>query len=247
MEWTEHSFDKVLWITGGSGTIELDEGSSRTISLETGQACLIPAMLLHRLVDLEPVSLYGLCLDRFWRDRHDEWGALLVNGVPRTWTVSEALFQGVFRRLLFEQSMRIPGHRVSSAGLVLELLAWLIRNAAQASTPETAVERVETYIQALENNFFEHQSLEDVALRLGLSRRSFTSLFRKATGKSWLQYVRRLRMEHACRLLKESNRSISSVAFECGYEDLAHFYRCFKTHTNQSPGVWRKQQQDQKA
>ena len=55
-------------------------------------------------------------------------------------------------------------------------------------------------------------SLDTAATSLGLSRRRFTQLFREVTGSSWLNYVRRLRVEHAKRLLGQTDRTAFAAA-----------------------------------
>ena len=56
------------------------------------------------------------------------------------------------------------------------------------------------------------------------------------TGTSWAAYLTRLRIDYACRLLRETSRSIVSTAFECGYDDLSIFYRAFRApHRRDAP------------
>jgi AraC family L-rhamnose operon regulatory protein RhaS len=99
---------------------------------------------------------------------------------------------------------------------------------------------VETYIVALETEFWKNEDMDTVARTLGLSRRRFTQLFRELAGESWQKRVSSLRMRYAAELLKSSNISIRSIAFECGYKDLSHFYRVFKQAHGMSPGQFRE-------
>jgi AraC family L-rhamnose operon regulatory protein RhaS len=72
-----------------------------------------------------------------------------------------------------------------------------------------------------------------------LSRRRFTQLFRQITGESWLEHLQRQRLAHARRLLRETRRSVASIGYECGFEDLTTFYRAFKAVEHTSPLAWR--------
>ena len=87
-------------------------------------------------------------------------------------------------------------------------------------------------------------NLDAAASSLGLSRRRFTQLFREITGTSWLAHVRGLRIDHAKKLLESTDRTVLSVAFECGFEDLSTFYRAFKRETDESPNKWRQARDD---
>jgi AraC family L-rhamnose operon regulatory protein RhaS len=73
-----------------------------------------------------------------------------------------------------------------------------------------------------------------------MSRRCFTRLFRKAAGCSYAKYVERVRVEYACQLLRETGRSVTTIAFECGFEDLSSFYRAFRRQKGQPPQRWRQ-------
>lgn len=241
MEWTEHAFDKILCVIAGRGRM-IREGRATPLPLAPMELLVVPATRRHRLEDSEPVSLYALCLTRSFRDNFPDWKGFLAEGSIRRTTAPEALLGRIFRRLLFEQTIRPTGWRLSATALSLELMTWLVREhprsaGGPASNPP---ERVRRYVEQLHESFFMNEDLDAVARRLDLSRRRFTALFRECTGESWLQYQRRLRIRHACRLLEQGNRSIAAVAFETGFRDLAHFYRAFKQATGTSPGRWRE-------
>jgi len=80
-----------------------------------------------------------------------------------------------------------------------------------------------------------------VADRLGVSVRYIHELF-EATEKSFSQTVATLRLEASCGLLMSApQRSISDVAFACGFESLATFYRAFRGAQGITPGDFRAQ------
>jgi AraC-like DNA-binding protein len=81
-----------------------------------------------------------------------------------------------------------------------------------------------------------------VADRLGVSVRHVHELF-ETTGKSFSQTVTALRLEVSRGLLISApQRSISDVAFACGFESLATFYRAFRAAQGIAPGDFRAQQ-----
>lgn len=80
-----------------------------------------------------------------------------------------------------------------------------------------------------------------VAGLLGISVRHLYALF-EATGISFSQTVTAQRIGESRRLLKEApGRSISQIAFACGFESLATFYRAFQAAHGASPGDFREQ------
>lgn len=76
--------------------------------------------------------------------------------------------------------------------------------------------------------------------RLGLSRVHFGRVFAKHTGLSPRDYLRKCRIDSACRLLADSACSLTEVAREVGYGDLFHFSSHFKRHLGVSPSRWRR-------
>jgi AraC family L-rhamnose operon regulatory protein RhaS len=147
------------------------------------------------------------------------------------------------RRLLFEQTQDTSSTRLTMVGDGIQLLNLLIKQpcdrqpATAAATPDR--EEVLAYIEHLKTHFFEATTIDEAANQLGLPRRRFTEIFKELAGESWLKHIRQLRVGHAERLLRNTDLPITSVAFECGYEDLSTFYRQFKRQTGVAPGVWR--------
>jgi AraC-like DNA-binding protein/mannose-6-phosphate isomerase-like protein (cupin superfamily) len=99
---------------------------------------------------------------------------------------------------------------------------------------------IDSYLTWLQHNFFEPQTLADAARTCGMSRRGFTTAFRKHTGLTWLDHINRLRTQHAITLLETTNRKMASIAFQCGFEDLSTFYRVMHRVTGRRPGDYRR-------
>ena len=99
--------------------------------------------------------------------------------------------------------------------------------------------RVANYAARLKTEFYASVSLDDAARSVGLGRRRFTELFRQVVGESWRRYVHRLRLEYAAQLLVTTDRSVTSIAFECGFEELSHFHHSFKTAYGGTPLTYR--------
>jgi AraC family L-rhamnose operon regulatory protein RhaS len=107
--------------------------------------------------------------------------------------------------------------------------------------------RVAAYAADLARTFYHRQTVNEAAQSLGVSRRHFTQLFRETTGESWLEALHRHRLDHARRLLRETGRSITSIGYECGFEDLTTFYRAFKAAEKTSPLAWRATRANERA
>lgn len=83
-------------------------------------------------------------------------------------------------------------------------------------------------------------SLEAVAAEIGLTPNYFSSLFKKETGESFVEYLTRLRLEEAMRMLEETDEKIYSVAEKTGYPDAGYFSYIFKKRYGISPIQYRR-------
>lgn len=254
-----HDFLKIVLVHDGKGRLE--SGTSGTPCAK-GDALVIGPGVTHRIVDddVDPLSLYVVSLRRNVLEAAALDVTVLPSGVvaldPHT---AEKIERGM-RRLLFEQSSDAPTTGAQMVALALRVLVDLARLSqapeATSNGPTAAprivrgsdsTTRMRAYVEDLSENFFEATNLDAAASALGLSRRRFTQLFREVTGSSWLSHVRALRIEHAKRLLESTDRTVLSVAFECGFEDLSTFYRAFKRETDESPNKWRQARDDSEA
>lgn len=74
-------------------------------------------------------------------------------------------------------------------------------------------------------------SQQDVAKELGISASYLSSLYKRATGLNFSQYLLQTRINHAMQLLASSNLTTAQLAATVGFESEAHFRRRFKEYT----------------
>lgn len=89
-----------------------------------------------------------------------------------------------------------------------------------------------------------HLNPARLAEQMGISSRRLYRLF-EGEAEPVCKYIQRLRVEKAAQALGDPNRahsSITDIAFECGYQDAAHFSRVFRQQYQQSPRSYRSAQ-----
>jgi len=246
-----HSFLELFFVHSGSGAFRI---AGQDHPCQRNDLVVVPPQQLHSIADnpSHPLTLYAVCVAGAVVRHEPTILERLPTGRVRIGKALADETRATFRRLLFEQTQQQPFGPTLIVGLTLELLASLARATATAKAPPPptspdgpAAERkaaVERYVAGLAHRFFERTSIDDVAGELGMSRRRFTTLFAEVTGQTWADYLAELRLEYAQTLLRSTPRSIVSIAFECGYEELSSFYRAFKKATGHSPGDWRSAQ-----
>ena len=102
------------------------------------------------------------------------------------------------------------------------------------------VMRLEAALQYIRDNFGESLTLQEVARRAGFSVPSFSRVFKKATGTTFLSYLRGVRVEHAKRLLTTTPMTMEQVAQTSGFHSQHHLIRSFRKVTDTTPGAYRK-------
>ena len=92
----------------------------------------------------------------------------------------------------------------------------------------------------IEERYREPISLRDVARTVSLSSGHLTTVVRRKTGRTVLEWISERRMVGARRLLVETDLSVEEVGRECGYRDPAYFVRAFKRAHGATPLLWRR-------
>jgi AraC family transcriptional regulator len=86
-------------------------------------------------------------------------------------------------------------------------------------------------------------TLSELAREAGLSAAYFSQRFKSSTGTSPHQYLLRLRICKAKKLLEESESPVIDIAAECGFQTQQHFARIFRRLTMRTPTEYRRQTQ----
>lgn len=142
-----------------------------------------------------------------------------------------------------ELSGKPPGFRLVAKARFIELLVRLARlhQAGAASLPATGrLTAVEQAIAYMESRFADALRLEDVAHHVWLSPGYFSELFRATTGSPPSDYLMRIRLDAAKRLLRGSARSVTDIALSTGFCDSSHFAKAFRAREGLSPVAWRR-------
>jgi AraC-like DNA-binding protein len=95
--------------------------------------------------------------------------------------------------------------------------------------------------EIMESNFRYNLSLENYAELCHRSLSSFKRDFQKQYNEPPGRWLLNKRLEYSAVLLKNNHINISQVVFECGFEDLSHFSRAFKSKFGVSPTQFRSQ------
>lgn len=92
----------------------------------------------------------------------------------------------------------------------------------------------------LTDNIQKRYSIEELSLQFHINQTTLKATFKKVYGLPVATYMKTYRIKRACRMLAESNKSISQIANEVGYENQSKFTQAFKSVTGMLPKEYRK-------
>ncbi len=124
-------------------------------------------------------------------------------------------------------------------GLVLEMLAEATRSKISGSEKDFP-QWLKEAKDFLHDNFAESFALETVAQIADVHPAHLSRVFREKFGCTVGEYVRRLRVEFACRQISATEMSLGEIALAAGFSDQSHFNKIFKNLFNLTPYEYRK-------
>jgi AraC-like DNA-binding protein len=96
-------------------------------------------------------------------------------------------------------------------------------------------ERMQHINQYIYEHFREQILISDIAKISNMTETSFCRYFKSRTLKTFTRFLNEVRISYACKLLNNSNCSITDACFESGYNSLSYFNRQFKSILKMSP------------
>ena len=149
-------------------------------------------------------------------------------------------------RMEKELARRRPEWEMAVKSHLITLLIMMGRYASHRERPASALRPKERLLaMAVVRRVMEGYSdpgltLESIASLLYISKSYLCRIFRRVTGESFADYLRRVRLEQACRLLRETEMTAEQIVYACGLRDIPTFYRVFKARMGMTPNAYRR-------
>jgi AraC-like DNA-binding protein len=252
-----HSFSELVIVLSGSGT---NVTETESYPLSRGDVFVLNGESVHGFENSNHLALCNLMYDpvRLMNIQQDlvmcaGYQALFVleplcrehYGFKGKLNLDEAELGKVVSLLHGmdeEQTQRSAGYHSLLSAYFMQLVVLLSRSyTLSAKQPTTAMLRLANAVSYLESHYQEPLTLEELAKQAKLSKNQFVRIFKKAFGTTPIDYLIDLRIQKAKKLLEQSSRTISQVAFEVGFSDSNYFSRQFQYHLGISPSEYRKQ------
>lgn len=138
------------------------------------------------------------------------------------------------------------GYKYSVVGMISHLYGIIIKNGVYSKITDTekqtsiSVTKLKNVLEFIRNNYSNKITLKDMADIAKVSPKYLCSMFKERTHKSPVDYLIYFRVEKAVHFLITTDKSVTEIALECGFDDLSYFIKTFKKLKGVSPGIFRK-------
>jgi AraC-like DNA-binding protein len=241
-----HEFNEIVVVMSGNGWHVLND-EPRLITC--GEIFYIQADDRHAFEEVNDLYLTNVLYKPEMLGRALGQGSTLgldgeTGGQRRNWQLTETMLQQLVPlvdRLAVESRSAEPLADLMTESLFLQLAVTLHRSRFAADGEllpnATLLGHVLTYLRC---NCTEQIDFDEVARRFGYSLHAFSRMFREATATTPHNYLVRLRLGHAMRALRNSEDSITDIAFASGFNDSNYFSYTFRKLTGLAPTEYRK-------
>ena len=151
-------------------------------------------------------------------------------------TGAPPLAEGVFRD---DEAEPLLPHLARMLDLLASQLAVELDRRLPAESPAEAEDPFQYTLNYMNEHFSQKVDFASLSALAGYSYDRYRHLFKERTGLSPGQYIVDKRLEHACKLLRQSSLSVSAIAMECGFSNDAQFCSVFKRELRLTPKQYR--------
>ena len=111
----------------------------------------------------------------------------------------------------------------------------------QSVDNDAQLDQINAILSRITDQLAEPLSAAALAEELGMNESRFSRFFRRATGNTFTDFVNHVRINRACQFLMESDRQITSIAYDVGFNNIANFNRRFLDIKGMTPREYRRQ------
>lgn len=113
--------------------------------------------------------------------------------------------------------------------------------AFQPTVDAVGLDRINTVVNHVASRYPERASLGKMARLVGMNESYSSRFFKKSTGNTFNDFLTQIRISKACELLASSDRQITNICYDVGYNNVANFNRRFLERKKVTPREYRRQ------
>lgn len=248
-----HEFDELVLITSGTATHLIEDTA---YPLVAGDCFVVHQGDEHEFIDMDQLCLINILYDP----------ALLESAHVADLPGFRALFRmepqlrrrrnfesrlhldtaetqdslGLIRSLESELAARLPGFEAMVIAIFTELSIFLSRAYHKLASPRAReLLRISHTLNYMDSFHQRPIRIAELAELANMSVRNFQRIFHEVEGVSPSEYLLKLRILKARRLLEREHRPVTAIAYDCGFSDSNYFTRVFHKLVGMTPREYR--------
>ncbi len=253
-----HTFFELVYVYDGKCTQEI---SGQTISMKTGDFCVIPPSVEHSISVYDDSIIINIMLRRntlhsmFYNflNTPNKLSSFFLNNIYAKRANDYILFHSGMDSYIREsfcwmlwESMNKQEYSYQCITNVLLLDFYLlVRNYSESVQMPLFNSKIDVQryaiIQYIQDNYRD-VTLSTVAKRFHYSNEYTSRLIKDLMGMTYTEVVRTVRIERSQDFLTNTTMTVANIAEAIGYDTTEHYIRQFKKHTGMTPSAYRKQE-----
>ena len=252
----EHEFYEIIYVYKGKCKNRI-ENIGDTIHLE-GDVCIIPPKTKHSIgvfddsliinIAIKSSTFHSTFFDLFTgkNELSKFFSHILYSKTENNYLIfktnSNPIIRSIVEDIFIEFNNKEKYYNTILNSSIINFWAMLLRyhendiySFLNTNTKQVITLQILNYI----HDNFKDVTLNSTAYNFGYSVPHLSKILKDGTGKSFTTIIKEIKLEKACKLLKETTLSISTICELVGYSNPEHFSRVFKKEFNMSPGVYR--------
>lgn len=213
----------------GDGGISYIDGESSAVD-ENIIICSKPGQLRHTRLPFKCYFIHMIVREGELCDRLME--------LPTFIRISERQrYEDIFKKLCVHYDTALDREQLILQSRVLELIYLLSDYSSNPTlfTGSSNKEMIERVVKYIKNNLSADLTLSSMAEYASFSPIHFHNCFKRSTGKTLREYVEEKRLKSAVNLLISTDKTLSEIAYECGFSSQSYFSSVFKRKMGMTP------------
>lgn len=244
-----HSYHELFYLISGQCNMFVNHNIYK---LKSGDLVIIPSGVLHKTNYSDNGNNQRVAINFNDEDLKCIYEALGKDGIKNSMggmviSIPEKrrdYVEEIMSKLIFESDMPDALSESFIKVLFQELILFIIRCQRyeknvikEIDVDNSLIQEIATYIY---NNYDKSIYLDEVAAKFNISRSYLSKKFKTITGFGFKEYLVNIRIKQACKYLLETDKTITDIAFLCGFNDSNYFGDAFRHIKGMAPNKFRK-------
>lgn len=145
------------------------------------------------------------------------------------------------KKFMSEYENKLPGFQNILEALATTITHQIVRSILKITNRVDFITdkfEIEKTIEFIYQHFGRKLNVTDLAVIASMSESHFIRIFKKETGYSPMEFLIKVRIDKAKKLLRSGTKNVTEVSLECGFSSISHFSSSFTKHTGMTPSEY---------